>query len=194
MTKEKTGDLSELQQILKMELNAKKKNHLIKQQNKIMKQLLRRLAFQIFLLVADADGTIDPKEVAQFRKFLTDRQNTCHSKYTKRIYHSTVVNFSTLLGHYHTERIKKDINQVSKTLGYVELCVPPDTMAEICHDLEQLALGIAEASGGMLGLRSPISKAEQDVIDQLKEVFEHSIENAKGQDPKIREFFDFLNF
>ncbi|MBU2511723.1 hypothetical protein KJ966_10305 [bacterium] len=189
-----TGDLSELQQILKMELDATKKNHLIKQQNKIMKQLLHRLAFQIFLLVADADGKIDPKEVAQFRKYLAEREKRCTNKYTRRIFHSTIINYSTLVGHYQTGRMKKDITQVVRTLEYVEICVPPQTMLEICHDLKELAVGIAEASGGLMGLKSPISQLEQTVIDQLTEIFQNSIAKSKGQDPKTREFFDFLNF
>ncbi len=192
---EKTaGDLSELQQILDMELDAKKKNHLIKQQNKIMKQLLRRLAFNIFLLVADADGKIDPKEVAQFRKFLAERERRCTNKYTRRIFHSTIINYSTLLGHYHTGRMKKDFMQVVRTLAYVEICVPPQTMTAICNDLEELAVGIAEASGGLMGLKNPISSEEKVVIDQLKEIFKKSIDKANGQDPKNREVFDFLNF
>lgn len=189
-----TDILFELQQKLELELDAKKKNHFIQQQNKIMKQLLRRLAFQIFLLVADADGKIDPKEVAQFRKLITQRERYCVNKYTRRIYHETVVNYSTLLGHYHTGRIKKNFNQVIKTMAYVQMCVTPETMAEFCNDLDELAVAVAEASGGLIGLKSSISQEEQKVIDKLRAIYKESVQEAKGRDPKTRNLFNFLNF
>ncbi len=188
-----SSSLSELRQILQTELDIKKKNHLIKKQNRIMKQLLSRLAFQIFLLVADADSNIDPKEVAKFREFLKDREGHCTNNYTRRIFHSTIINYSNLLGHYQSGRIKKDMAQVTKTMAYIELCVTPKTMSAICCDLEELAIAIAQASGGLLGLRKPISREEEAVVNQLKAIFQKSIQKAKGQDPKTRAVFEFFD-
>lgn len=47
----------------------------------------------------------------------------------------------------------------------------PDEIAELKHDVLTLARKIARAAGGMLGIKSKISKAEREVLDQLEKFF-----------------------
>ncbi|NQU65038.1 MAG: hypothetical protein HQ517_12270 [SAR324 cluster bacterium] len=101
-----------------------KKNILIEKQNKEMKRLFRLLPFQIFLLVADADGKTDTKEVAQFRDFISHREIHCSNPYTRRMLHATVVNYTALTNRYLNGQIKKDFSIVKKAMGYMRLCVP----------------------------------------------------------------------
>ena len=80
---------------------------------------------------------------------------------------------------------------VEKAMGYVQLCVSRTVMTQICQDLKELAVSIAEASGGFLGVTSAISKEEQAVLDKLNEIFDRSIELAQGEEGVEPTFFDF---
>lgn len=155
------------------------KIELVEKQNIEIKRLMRILPFQIFLLVADADENIDPKEVAGFKDFLIHREKHCSNSYTRRMFHSTVVNFSALTARYHGGHLKKDFKLVQKSMDYIVKCVPQKIVADICKDLSDLAVKIAESSGGFLGVTSPISKEENEMIEQLNQLFELAIHNAK---------------
>ncbi len=183
--KTKTEEDPNLQQMLtKSNEKASSKiarDQLIEKQNVEMKRLFRLLPFQIFLLVADADNKIDPKEVAQFREFLGKRGKHCSNQYTRRMLHSTVINYTALTTRFQGGHIKKDFQLVEKAMGYVAMCVPPKVMAAICKDLKDLAVAIAEASGGFMGMTSPISKEEQEVIDTLESIFVEAADRAKGE-------------
>lgn len=154
------------------------KNELIEKQNVELKRLVRLLPFQIFILVAHADELIDPKEIAQFKEILNKRKNRCTNQYTLRMYHATVLNFNSLTARYYNGQIKKDFSQVEKTMNYIRMCVPQSMIRKICDDLSSLAVAIARASGGFLGMTSPVSKEEQEIIDRLDEIFQDAIENA----------------
>lgn len=158
------------------------RQELTEKQNLELKRLIRLLPFQIFLLVADADDKIDPKEVGHFREFLSNREKHCSNSYTRRMFHATVVNYSGLTNRYHGGYIKKSFEMVEKTMRYIEMCVSPRMMNDICSDLRDLAKTVAEASGGFLGVTSPISKEEQAVIDQLDLIFDNAIDEAQGED------------
>ena len=162
------------------ELNLERKRITFQKYQREMKKALHRLAFQIFILVADADGKIDAKEVSLFRDFLKHRADNCSNKYTQRIYHSTIIDYSILIDQYHKKKIKKDITQVEKVMGFVQKCVSPIILTSICKDLNELGKAIAEASGGFGGLTNPISKEEADVIAALKKIYKTAIESADG--------------
>jgi len=166
------------------------KDILIEKQNIEMKRLLRLLPFQIFLLVADADGKIDPKEVAQFKEFLNQRERRCSNTYTRRMFHATVVNYTALTNRFLGGHIKKDFTIVEKVMNYVQLCVPFKTMSEICQDLRELAVAIAEASGGFLGVTSPISKEEDEVLKKLDEIFDRALASTDSPETPIQMAFD----
>ncbi len=159
-------------------VKAVSKNELIEKQNVEMKRLLRLLPFQIFLLVAHADGEIDSKEVSRFKELLNHRKNLCTNQYTLRMFHATVVNYSALTNRYYGGHIKKDFEIVEKAMNYVRMCVSERMVIKICDDLKKLAIGIAEASGGFLGVTSPISKKERAVIDKLDSIFQQTIDEA----------------
>lgn len=155
------------------------KNQLLEKQNAELKRLIRLLPFQIFLLVADADHKIDPKEVAQFREFLSRREKHCSNAYTRRMFHATVINYTALTNRFLKGQIKKSLPLIEKTMNYIQICVPQSVMAEICADLRELAVAVAEASGGFLGMTSPISKEEEQVLATLDSVFSHAVSNAQ---------------
>jgi hypothetical protein len=162
------------------ELNQERKKIKFQKYQRNMKKALHRLAFQIFLLVADADGKIDSKEVTLFRDFLKKRADNCSNKYTRRIFHSTVIDYSVFINQYHQGKIKKDITQVEKVMTFVQKCVSPDILASICRDLTGLAKAIAGASGGFAGITNPISKEESNVIDKLEKIYKKAIQTANG--------------
>lgn len=167
-----------------------KKNLLIQKQNKEMKRLFRLLPFQIFLLVADADGKTDTKEVGQFKDFLNHREAHCSNPYTRRMLHSTVVNYTALTNRYLSGQIKKDFSIVEKAMSYMRVCVSQTVMIDICKDLRELASSIAEASGGFLGMTSAISKEEEMVIEKLDGIFHQAIEQAVESEDLTRLKFD----
>ncbi len=143
-------------------------------QNAEMKRLLRLLPFQIFILVADADGKIDQKEVSQFKEFLGHRAKHCSTTYTKRMFHSTLVNYSDLTNRYLGGGIKKDIGMVQKAAGYIQMSASEKVRNAIFKDLKELAIAIAEASGGIMGLTSPINKKEEAMIEEINMAFDQA--------------------
>ncbi len=153
------------------------------------KRMVKLLPFQIFILVADADGKIDPKEVSQFREFLSKREKHCSNQYTRRMFHSTVINYSALTNRFQGGQIKKDYKVVEKAMNYVAMCVNPRIMASICKDLKELAVAIAEASGGFMGVTSPVSKEESEVIKNLEAIFAEA--STRAVEIKVPDQFSF---
>lgn len=160
------------------EFRQDQKDKAVQKEKKEMKSLLQRLPFQIFLLIADADNEIDPKEIKEFRKFLAEREIHCSNPYTQRIFHSTIINYSGLLDAYKQKRLKKDIRLVEKSMSYVQKCISKKQMESFCQDLRELATAIAEASGGFMGMGNPICTEEKNVLQQLEEIFLQSIEST----------------
>lgn len=167
------------------------KNELIEKQNLELKRRVRLLPFQIFILVAHADEQIDPREISRFKEFLNKRKNRCSNQYTLRMFHATVLNFNILTARYYNGQIKKDFSQVEKTINYIRMCVPQGMMKKITDDLSSLAVAIAEASGGFLGITSSVSKEEQEVIDRLDEIFRNAVENAATSASEIKMTLEF---
>ena len=153
-------------------------------QIKKLKIFLNRLPFQIFLLVADADGTIDSKEISLFNKILHHREDKCSNPYTRRIFHATFVNFKPLQEMYLAGKITKDIKEVEHTVTYIQQCVSKTKMTDIAQDLLNLATDVAKASGGFLGIGNAISKEEKAVISQLNKILKQAIEDASGPEEK----------
>ena len=167
------------------------KTLLIEKQNLVGKRLLRLLPFHIFMLVAEADGKTDNKEVAQFREFLNRREKHCSNSYTRRMFHTTVVNYTALTNRYLGGHIKMDFKIVQQAMKYMEIAVSQTTMKEIVKDLKELAVAIAEASGGFLAMTTPISPEEGKVIKKLNEIFDQAIELAHGEDIPNNAKLDF---
>jgi len=152
------------------------KSVLIAKQNAEMKRLLRLLPFQIFILVADADGKIDQKEVAQFKEFLGHRAKNCSTIYTRRMFHSTLVNYTDLTNRYLGGGIKKDIGVIQKAAGYIQMSASEKVRKAIFKDLKELAVAIAEASGGIMGMTSPINKKEEAILEEINMAFNQAME------------------
>lgn len=160
---------------------AAEKSQLIERQNSEMKRLLRLLPFQVFVLVAGADDNIDPAEVSGFKEFLNQRKKRVSNQYTLRMFHATVVNYTALTNRFYQGQIKQEFDNIEKVVKYMQLCVSQEMMTKICDDLMELAKAIAEASGGFLGMTSPINKQEQAVLDKLDSIFLEGIQNAGKQ-------------
>jgi tellurite resistance protein len=162
------------------EMERERKNRLIEKYNHRLRKLSQRLAFQIFILVADADGEIDSKEITGFKTFLNDRAEVCTNPFTQRIFHLTLVNYSILTDRFQKKTLQKSMDELQQTMKLIEKCVSSRLMASICNDLKSLATAVARASGGFLGVGSPVSAEEEKVLQELSEVFEESVKNAHG--------------
>jgi hypothetical protein len=167
------------------------KNQLIEKQNTVGKRLLRLLPFHIFMLVSEADGKTDNKEVGQFREFLNRREKHTSNAYTRRMFHTTVVNYTALTNRYLGGHIKKDFKVVQQAMNYMQIAVSQPVMKEICKDLRELAVAIAEASGGFLSMTTPISPEEGKIIEKLDQIFEQAMERARGDDIPNNAKLDF---
>jgi len=146
-----------------------------------VQKLLKSLPFQIFILVADADGRIDHKEFTGFKEFLRGRAKNCSSTYTKRMFHSTLVDYSDTTKRYLEGGIQKDIQLVFKAIEYIQKYTSEEVMIAIFKDLKELAIAIAEASGGILGITSPICKKEAAILSQMDIAFSQAIAGARGK-------------
>lgn len=165
---------------------AHKRNVEIDEQNRLLKHLLFQLVFQIFLVVADADGEIDSKEITAFRSFLGNRSENCSNSYTKRLFHVTLKSFVLLLDQYRRKKIKKDFDMIEKTMVMVGKIVSIKMMKSICSDLNNMAEAIAKASGGFIGLGSKISKEEANVIEDIKTAFKNATAASVAYKKKIK--------
>lgn len=150
-------------------------------QNRQLKYMLQYLVFQIFLLVADADGEIDSKEITAFRDFLSNRKLNCSNGYTKRLFHVTLKNFVLLLDQYRRDKIVKDLEMVEQTMMMIGKIVSAEMMIAICNDLNNLGEAVAKASGGFIGLGSKVSKEEASVMSDLKTIFQNAISESGKQ-------------
>lgn len=137
--------------------------------SKTLNDLLTELPFQLFILVAQADESIDSRERMEFLKIIRDPE-WCNSDCAHAFFNSTSYFFSEFLLQYHRGKIKKDIKQVKRTVRFINEMFKEEEGELIRTDLTRLAEEIARASGGFAGIMS-VSKAEQAVLSDLLEIF-----------------------
>ncbi len=130
--------------------------------------LLAELPFQLFILVAHADQDVDNDERIEFQRIIRDPE-WCLSECGRAFFNSTSYFFSELIMKYHRDKYKKDINQVDRTVYFVDKLFEKHEAGLIKVDLSRLANEIAKASGGVGGFMA-ISKVEKKVIARLVEI------------------------
>lgn len=128
-------------------------------------ELLVELPFQVFLLVAKADGRIDSKEGNQYLKILRDPE-WCQSECSRLILVGSSYYFKEQFASYKRGKVEGEFKQVKRTLKLSERIFKKDQLKFVKTDLQQLAYEIARASGGIAGFGS-ISRKEKKVLEQL---------------------------
>lgn len=78
------------------------------------------LPFQLFILVAQADDSIDSRKRMEFLRIIRDPE-WCSSDCAHAFFTSASYFFSEFLLQYHRGKIKKDIRQVKRTIRYHSL-------------------------------------------------------------------------
>jgi len=132
-------------------------------------ELLKHLPFQIFAIVAGADGDVDIKEIQRFQKQFMNAdnlENDLHrevmmSAYAEDIGKYVSTSASALRNAYNAKSIVPMMKQKLDPQAYEAFIV----------SLYDSAVEIALASGGGL-FRSGISREESDALSVLADMFE----------------------
>jgi len=122
----------------------------------------------VFVLIAGADGTIDAKEIKAFNKYLADLKGTRSELFktaTDIMKNDTELKNSTNLG--------STIVMTNRLIAVRESAEKffPDQSEQYCKELYEMAVDVAKASGGFLGLNS-IDKSEQAALQLIKMVLQ----------------------
>ncbi len=132
-------------------------------QNEMSQEILQHLAKApalIFLLVAAADGKVDKKEIAQFRKIL---QDPAYQPLFAAM-RETEMDVGQLLAALK-DNGRSPIDELTILRKILESLMPEEAATAYKIMLLKLAKSIAEASGGFLGVfGSKISKEEKNAI------------------------------
>jgi len=137
-------------------------------QNTLKKRLVE-LPIEIFYLVANADGDCDKKERRVFIKILKKRKWS-ESRITDAFFPHTVLHYEELEKKQITDQIKPNLREIQKTMKIVMSVFKPQELHLFRMDLFKLAMEIASASGGFLGI-SKIADKEQEVLNNLRFAF-----------------------
>ncbi len=149
---------------------------------KELDDLLTKLPFKIFLLIADADGKIDLSEYTKFAEMM-NKKDACKNGYARNVFSKASLAYSSLKMAYGMGNIKKDMEQVVSILDVIYERLPYKDCKELTEDMERLSVSIAESSGDSGGFfskkKSTVSAAEKEVMDQLHQLFKEHLQKAK---------------
>ncbi len=137
--------------------------------SKSLGDLFVELPFMLFVLVADADGQIDKDERFQFMRIIRDPE-WCFSDCTQLIFTGTSYFYSEFYMQYNRGKFKKDIQQVERTIRFMEQVFSKPEADLIKVDLSRMSNEIAKASGGF-GRIGAMCKEEKKVITKLVTIF-----------------------
>ncbi len=135
-----------------------------------------------FYMVASADGSIDKKEAKWF--LVEVMRLTTHSNpLVRQVFEATSQRFESFV---------QTISQ-APTLSLVRLVrcrrlaeqSHPEHAIEFCQVLFDMAVSIARASGGFLGMGSPISKLEHQALTVIATSLGVSVENGGSHERSI---------
>jgi hypothetical protein len=134
-------------------------------------QLLKLLPFQVFVLVAGADGRIDKEEVAQLQKDLRD------APFYKDVLHREL--FVDILSSDINALIKEaaDATKLAERAGKMKAILQqkltPEEYQRFVGSMFINGLKVARASGGgILGLGDKVSEEEKRALTMFATVFE----------------------
>lgn len=127
---------------------------------------LTEIPFQLFLLIANADGQIDKNERACFLKILRSR-DWCKSRCAQDFFVRTVYSYETLYKQYTAGLLKQDLSRVRQTLNRAVFFFHADEVTKMKQDLMRLSREIAASSGGFAGIKST-SKQEKTALEKVR--------------------------
>lgn len=131
--------------------------------------LLQHLPFQIFAIVAGADGTIDEKEVQRFRDQFARAEELENDLHREVLNSASAQDLSRYVS-TSPSAIRNAYNAKAIVPWLKEKMDAPDYEAFILS-LYRSAIDIARASGGGL-FKSSISAEEKDALFVLADMFE----------------------
>jgi hypothetical protein len=139
-------------------------------------QLLKILPFQVFVLVAGADGRIDKEEVAQLQKDLRD------APFYKDVLHREL--FVDILSSDINALIKEaaDATKLAERAGKMKAILKqkltPEEYQRFVGSMFINGLKVARASGGgILGLGDKVSEEEKRALTMFATLFELDVGN-----------------
>ncbi|MGA1598143.1 MAG: hypothetical protein ACO4AU_03765 [bacterium] len=138
---------------------------------------LRELPFQVFLMVAGADGTVDEIESDRFFKLIEERK-ICRSPYSRWLFSETRKRSGQLVKAYQEGKLTADLNRIHETLRYVNMHIPQKNALAFNEDLERMAMGIAQASSGFFAAKS-VSKKERAALLSFHEIVKTELQEAQ---------------
>lgn len=134
--------------------------------------ILAKAPILIFFTVAAADGKVSKKELKQFDEILQKMEKSL-CDVTRKVVDLCMNNVGTFLKEFasiNSMRIMFELGLIGRTLNSGKLPIP--AAASLKHELKQLAHNIANASGGLFGFGSKISKEEQESLNMINEYLE----------------------
>ena len=137
-------------------------------QNTLKKRLIE-LPIEIFYLVAKADGVLDKKERKTFLKILKNR-SWSQSRITEAFFPHSILHYEELEKKQATDQIKANLKEIQKTMKIIQGVFKTNEIRLFRSDLFKLAMEIANASGGILGI-SKVADDEQEVLNNLRFAF-----------------------
>ena len=131
---------------------------------------LVRLPFQIFLLIAESDDKVDTNEWMAFIKILKEK-NVCESPYSRGVLGKTEDKLQALKLGYERKEIKNDPEEIKKTLFMIQKRLKQEESEMFEADMENLAVGIADASSkkSLLGRITHASNEQVSILHQMIE-------------------------
>lgn len=134
-------------------------------------QLLKILPFQVFIMVAGADGRIDKDEIAQLQKDLRDApfyKDELHKELLIDILSSDINALIKEAG-----AATKVVERTNQMRTILKQKLTPDEYQRFLGSMFLNGLKVARASGGgALGLGDKVSKEEKGALITLATIFE----------------------
>ena len=153
----------------------------VQSQNTLKKRLIE-LPIQIFYLISYADGTSDKKEREVFVKILKEK-SWRKSHLARAFFPHTIVLYEGLLKKHEAEQIQYNLVDIQKTMQIVAGVFNNDELRLFRRDLFKLAMEIAKASGGFLGISS-VDDKEQEILNKLRVAFRGEVRTHFGINSK----------
>jgi len=147
-----------------------------------LKKRLTELPIQIFYLISYADGTCDKKEREIFTRILKER-SWSNSHLADAFFPQTIILYEGLLKKHDADKIEPDLGEVQKTMQIVAKVFNVNELRLFRRDLFALAMEIAKASGGFLGISS-VDDKEQEVLNKLRVAFRGEVRTHFGINSK----------
>jgi len=137
-------------------------------------QLLKLLPFQVFVLVAGADGRIDKEEIAQLQKDLRDApfyKDALHRELFIDIVSSDI---NALI--LEVADVSKLVERANRMKTVLKQKLTPDEYQSFLGSMFINGLKVARASGGgVLGLGDKVSEEEKRALATFAAIFEVNV-------------------